>query len=234
MIEYLYKEIDDFCNEDVLEKIESNFGKIVGIKTWLGGKDENDKMVGTAILLLNCEKKIILGHHVQFDEDKIKWKSQNTTIDDDGNEYGFFLVDPYWVKPWTSDPKIKVPIKVFIENEVKTETRELTFEAFQQQRLKEFYLKEKVPYIIVEAYRNFYKLKKPGQYYKAINSTVKHYFIPEEKLKSIISTINHERNRIKREWMNILKESYAKKQINTQLAEFKLNKKADVIHLKRD
>jgi hypothetical protein len=46
---------------------------------------------------------------------------------------------------------------------------------------------------------------KSGQYYLAINSTVKHHFIPQPALLKIISQVNNERKRIKTEWMTYLR-----------------------------
>jgi len=200
-MDYLHIELSKYLNNSSIENINMNHDKIVGIKSNLNIINENKKSVGRVILLKNGSTKLFLDMIVEFNTNKIKWKC----VKFDVNNEGFYLIDPYWVKSYSPEPKINVPIKVRIDNQIVIEMRELTESQFQQNKLMEYYYINKTPHIIVAAYRNFYKLNRPGSYYLAINSTVKNYFITQDQLKRIISRINQEKNRIKNEWNKHLK-----------------------------
>jgi len=197
---YLHIELSKYLNNSSIENINMNHDKIIGIKSNLSIINENKKSVGKVILLKNNPSNLFLDMIVEFNGDKIKWKCSK--FDDDN---GFYLIDPYWVKSYSPEPKINVPIKVRVDNQIVIEMRELTERQFQQNKLMEYYYINKTPYIIIAAYQNFYKLNRPGKYYLAINSTVKNYFITQDQLKRIISRINQEKNRIKNEWNKHLK-----------------------------
>jgi hypothetical protein len=221
----LDKEVEKFCeNENIIEGIQNNFSKIIGIVSNVSELSENKKCYGTTILIIG-NKKVLLNQLVEFDIKRIKWKASKYI---DG--YGFYLVDPYWVRPYKVDLKFEVPIKIYVDDKITTEIRELNFDQFIQSRLNEFYVREKIPYICVAAYNNFYKMKRPGQYYKALNSTVRNYFVTEGQLKKIISTINHERNRIKKEWTEHMKKTYRENKVSEELKSlYKKNRSADII-----
>jgi nitrate reductase NapAB chaperone NapD len=227
MIECLNEQLEKFCeNENIIEGIYNNFSKVVGIISNLSDLSENKKSYGKTILLINTNnKKLLLNQLVEFDKKRIKWEASNYI-----NGFGFYLVDPYWVRSYKVDLKVEVPVKIFVDDKITSEMRVLNFDQFMQSRLNQFYVREKVPYICVAAYNNFYKMKRPGQYYKALNSTVRNYFINEKQLKKIISVINHERNKIKKEWMEHLRKFYNEKEISKEMKElYEKNRSADII-----
>jgi len=227
MIELLNKEFEIFCNDNVISGIEENYSKIIGVKTYHEFLNENEKFAGYIILILNSgKKKFCLNQLVQFSPERIKWRCSDIV-----NGFAFYLVDPYWVQKYKVNPKIEVPIKVFEEDKVITIMRELNYEQFKQSRLLEFYVRNKVPYAIVEAYKNFYKLKSPGKYYKAINSTVRNYFVTESQLKKVISQINHECNRIKIEWKKYIEKAIEDRNIPKVMQQLIESEKAEVISI---
>jgi len=195
---YIESELEKHCNEGEILNIHTNWSKIAGIECNPDIINENDKYVGKIILLFN-NSKLYLNMIVEFNRDKIKW--QNTKLVD-GKK--LILVDPYWVKPYAPSPKLEIPIKVYnAKNEqFVIEMMKFNYHQFQRRKLNEFLRDWK--HILVAAYDNFYYLLKNNQYYFAINSTVKHYGIPQESLTKIISIINNEKKRIKKEWNEYL------------------------------
>jgi len=230
-MDYLHDEINKYLSQDSINNINTNYSKIVGIESNLNILNENNKYVGI-ILLRENSPKLFLDMIVEFRTDKIKWRSSKF----DG-ENGFYLIDPYWVKSYSPAPKIKVPIKVRVNDQIVVVMRELNYSQFQQSRLNEYYYKNKIPYTFVAAYKNFYKMNRPNQYYKAINSTVKNYFVNQDQLIKIISEFNQEKNRIKSEWdkfmNNFVNQSQSAKMINELFKNRKFEKEsANVIKLK--
>lgn len=198
----ILSDVLNFCKQNVLDNIENEYSKIVGIESNLL-INENDKYVGRVLLLINSPK-LFLDQIIQFNKDKIKWQSSNCS----GEDHRFYLVDPYWVTSYAPKPVIRVPVKVKVKDQMVVEIRELNFDQFQQSKLNEFYYINKVPHTLVAAYQNFYKMNRPGQYYKAINSTIKNYFITQDQLTHVISRFNQEKNRIKNEWNKHLNEHF--------------------------
>lgn len=186
--------INKYCRQDMIDNILAGYPKIVGIESDLDLINENNKCVGKILLLVKAPK-LYLDEIVQFNKNKIKWKSSKYN-----DEKGFYIIDPYWVRSYAPEPKIKVPIKIRVKNQIVIEMRSLNYRQFQQSKLTEFYYTNKVPHILVAAYQNFYIMNRPGQYYKAINSTVRNYFITQDQLVHCISRFNQEKNRIKNEW----------------------------------
>jgi len=222
----LYEELTKHISRDTIENIYTNYPKIVGIVSNLDILTENKKHVGS-ILLLENSPKLFLNMIVEFRPDKIKWRSTN--IDSDGN--GFYLINPYWVKSYSPDPKIKVPIKVRQDDQLVVEIRELTFSQFKQSKIYEYYFINKIPYFYVAAYQNFYRMNRPGKYYLAINATVKNYFIGQKQLTQIISEFNNEKKRIKSEWnkfiANHIKHNESLRFINELFGKMKIEKELD-------
>ncbi|MFW9871712.1 MAG: hypothetical protein ACFFG0_01330 [Candidatus Thorarchaeota archaeon] len=199
-MEYLIKEFKKYLDLSAIENIKSDkdYKKIVGIESNLKIINENNKHVGKIILKKDAPK-LFLNMIVEFNRNNIKWRSTYNEI-----EQGLYLVNPYWVKPYSPDPKIEVPIYVKVNGHFAKEMRKMTYEQFKSCRMKEYYYKNKVPHILVEAYRNFYRMNKPGEWAKAINSTIKNYFVSQEQLQYILATFNQEKNRIKNEWNKYL------------------------------
>jgi hypothetical protein len=186
------------ADESGFVNIDTNYDKIVGIESYLGYTNENGKKVGRVLLMKNA-KGMMLNTYVQFLEDNIKWSS---SITNDG--YGFYIVKSHFAGKYKIEIKLKVDVLIRDGDKLNIEKRELTFDQFKQNRMYQYYYKNKVPHCLVSAYRNFYRLLKKNKYYYAINSTVKNYFITEEQLVKVISDFNNERNRIKKEWYKYL------------------------------
>jgi hypothetical protein len=192
-MEYL-GDLKEYCDQGTIDSIIAGYTKIVGIESNLDIINENNKYVGT-ILLINNAPRLKLNMIVEFNTDKIKWRSNKFNED-----FRFYLVDPYWIKSYAPSPKIKVPIKVLDvkSDQIVVEFVELTFKQFMKNRLFDFY--GGFQYKYVAAYDNFSRLFKNNQYYFAINSTVKHYKVSQKNLVKVLSLIDNEKKRIKTEW----------------------------------
>ena len=58
------------------------------------------------------------------------------------------------------------------------------------------------PYALIEAYENHKKMQRQhNDYYKALNSTSKHFLIEHETLKSFISEVNNRKRTYKKDWI---------------------------------
>jgi hypothetical protein len=182
-------------NISVIDNIFTNYSKVVGIKSNLNILNENKKHVGK-IILLSDAPKLYLNQIVEFNPEKIKWKSSDNNKD----ENGFYLVNRYWVKSYAPVPKIEVPVKVYDPRTKKfvIEIVNLNYYQFRKRKLLEFYRTWK--YAIIAAYDNFNYLLKSKPYYYALNSTIKIYGIEQDDLKRAISIINNHKKQIKKEW----------------------------------
>ena len=195
-----------------VECIINEFGgdKFVGLISDTSVKTDNGKCIGKVILLLNPKKKfIVLNQIVEFIPKYIKYEHNYA-----GND-NFYLISDHWVKSYAPEIKIEVPIKI-LDFETKKEItimRELTHKQFQENRLLEFY--GKYSYRFIKAYKNFTDLFRNNQRYYAINSTVRNYRIPQDKLESLIGVIGNEKRKIKTEWLIYL--SYHVQQHEAQL-----------------
>jgi len=198
-MDFIEEDVYKFCDLKVINSIENSYKKIVGIRSNLNLITENNKYVGRVLLLKNIKKMIYLDLIVEFSIDKIKWSSR--TVD---GEFGFHLVDPYWVKIYSPSPKIRVPVKVWSvkAEQIVTEMRELNYKQFLKNRLLEFYGGFQYKYIA--AYENFNYMMKNNQYFHCINSTVKNYKIPQKDLIKILSLIDNEKKKIKAEWNKLI------------------------------
>ena len=201
-MDYLYDEVTKYLSEDSVNNIYNHYTKIIGIESDLDIENENRKCVGKIILMNNAPKKFTLNLIIEFRKDKIKWKDYKN-----GTESGFYLVDPYWVKSYSPDPKIEVPINVYKPktNTIETEIIKLTYKQFQENRLLEFYMNRNWSHKWVASYENFRRLYASScQKYLAINSTVKHYKIPQPILEKILSLVDNKKKQIKSEWFRYL------------------------------
>ena len=196
----LKSEILKHVSEDVYYNIFNRYTKCIGIESLADVKNENNKRVGRVLMIhysdtipKNKRKKtLLLGMFVSFNHRKVLWWSDN-----------FYLVDPFFVKPYLPDPKIEVPVNVFNAKTLnyESEMMSLTYRQFQERRLSEFFVKKQMPYHWVHAYKNFrYMFSSTGQHYLAINSTVKHCWIMQADLEHLISVIDNHKKIIKKEW----------------------------------
>lgn len=198
----LLEETRIYCKDDTIENLYANYSKVFGIESDISVKNKTGKCVGK-IIFKNETTKLNLGVIVQFNENKIKWRS----ITLNGN-LGFYIVDQYWCKDYSPSPHIDVPVEVYDEknDQIITEIQKMTFSQFLNRRLFKFYSRFK--YQFVAAYKNFYELKsKQNPYYYCINATVRNYCVKQADLKKFISLVNNEKSRIKTEWNKLLNQS---------------------------
>ena len=223
-------DVQTYCKQSIIESIVNGYKKIVGIESDLSVRNEYNKCVGRVFLLNGNTKKLKLNKVVQFGPDKIKWKSNKYN----GN-LGFYLIDPYWVNPYRVSTKLRVPIKVLDvkSDKIITEIRELTFHQFMKSKLFDFYGGFKHKYIA--AYDNFNFLLKSNKYYYAINSTIKNYKISQEDLMKVLSLIDNEKKKIKKEWGEYLRDYVEENESVRRLEEdYSVKKKVNnVIAFKR-
>lgn len=236
--EYL-DDVFKYVSQDTLDNmINNNYVKCVGIESSLKMTNENKKKIGKILLIhysddipKNKQKKsLLLGMFVEFLEDKIDWSDPRHNM--------FHIVMPHFVKPYKQELKLLVPIQYYDKDTGKqqTEMASLTYKQFLENRLCKFYYFNDWKYKWVKAYNNFrYMFSKTGQYYLAINSTVKHHFINQAALLKIISQGNNERKRIKSEWMEYLKADAEKSrlfEIQQTIEDENINPKSNVIKIR--
>jgi hypothetical protein len=198
-------EVKHFCSNEVINSIYTNSKNKIGIISDIDILNQNGKCIGVVGLLMSKESKgLKLSNIVEFNKDKITWRS---TILSNGK--GFYLVDKYWVKKYFPDPAINVPVKIYDPKSrtISVEFQKLTYKQFRERKLFEFAYKYE--YRVVAAYNNFrHMYSKTKDYYFSLNSTIKHYHIDQDDLKKIISCFNHEIKKFKKEWTECLQESY--------------------------
>jgi len=206
--------------------------KFVGLISDVSVKTENDKCIGKIILLLNPKKKfIVLNQIVEFIPKYIRYKHSYVGNDD------FYLISDHWIKPYSPEPRIEVPIKILdVETQKEiTIMRELTYKQFRENRLLEF--TGKYSYRFIEAYNNFVKMYKNHQRYHAINATVRNYRIPQEKLVSLIGVIGNEKRKIKTEWLTYLnyhiQQNQAQLKIQNLMQRYKQTPSQKIISIKK-
>lgn len=199
MNNHIESELTKHCNKNSILNIYTNWSKIVGIETDTKIINENDKYVGKILLLFNGPVKLYLNQIVEFHRDRIKWQNSKLV---DGKK--LILIDPKWVKSYAPAPKLEVQMKIYDpkSKQYVIEIMSLNYNQFMKRKLIEFCGQFK--HIYVSAYENFNKLYRNNQYYFAINSTVKHYCVPQEELVKFISIINNEKKSIKAKWNKYL------------------------------
>lgn len=214
--EYL-DDVFKYISKDTLNNmVNNNYIKCIGIESNLKLTNENGKKIGKVLLIHYSDdvpknkrkNSLLLGMFVEFLETKIDWPDPRYKM--------FHIVMPHFVKPYKQELKLSVPIQYYNKdtNKQQTEMASLTYNQFMENRLCKFYYFNDWKYKWVKAYNNFrYMFSKTGQYYLAINSTVKHHFINQAALLKIISQVDNEKKKIKSEWMSYLKADAEKSQL---------------------
>lgn len=204
---YLQDKILKYCSQDTINNIISNNSKAVGIESNLDIINENNKNVGTILLLINSpkQKKLHLDQIVEFNADKKFWSETNVF-----ENKSFHLINPHFVKPYSPDPKLKVPVRVLDpkSGQIVTDMMELTYNQFLKNRIVEKF--EMAPHGLMLAYKNFYRLFPKNEYWFAINASVKHYRVSQDDLINIISRVNNEVKNIKNEWNTYISAHFQK------------------------
>jgi len=229
--------LNHFCKDGIIESIYDNEKcSKIGVISNINIINENDKCIGkVALIQKGIKKKLELNTYVEFNKDKITWRSPN--IHDDER---FYLVDQYWVKSYMPNPKINVPTKIYNTKTkfIEIEFSYLNFGQFMKRRF--FEETKNLPHGLIMAYENFaYMLNKTKDYYLSLNSTVKHYHITQEEFEKIRSEFNHIKKKIKKEWNEHMNQNISKdqniKHIQELYKNYKLNKISNVqIMVKND
>lgn len=227
--------LNHYCDGKIVETIYNNEKRKIGIISNLSILNENKKCIGKVVLLQDdVKKKILLDSIVEFNKDKISWRS-STIINDEG----FYLVDSYWVKNYSPTPKIDVPVKVYDPKtkSISVEMENLSFSQFMNRRLLEE--TGKYQHIVIAAYENFkYLFRKSEDYYFSLNSTIKHYHIDQTSLISIISFIDNTKKKITAEWNKYLGVSITKdqtvKMVNNLYKKSKKKQASNVVPLMKN
>jgi hypothetical protein len=216
----LKDEVLKHVSESTLNNIINRTVKCIGIRSLSKKENANKKRVGKIIMIYYSDiipkekhkKSLLLDMIVEYKNDKIKWHSSEAT-----DKSGFHLVDPYYVKPYKIEPKLNVPVSVYKRksNSIETEMVSYTYKQFQERRLDEYFIEKKWLYKGVKAYKNFRKMfASTGQYYMAINSTVKHCMISQGALEHILGMIDAKKKQIKNEWTKYMQAELSKKQFS--------------------
>lgn len=177
----LFNNFDQFviiCVEN--ETDDTCYGKILGVHY-------NDKVES-----YKRKKELILDLNVQFKKHRSKWNYNN-----------LFVVHPYYVTKHSKNLKLSVPINIFdsTSSEFKIEQMELTKAQYIKRKLKDYYIRNDIPYYKINALENFEHINaKSHDYNYAIQSTVKHCYISEQELKSFRGIVSNQKKRIYNEW----------------------------------
>jgi hypothetical protein len=229
-------DIEDYLDENGLNNLYDQFKNVVVCETNPSLKNSLGNMIGRVLLTIDSKKKSLKKEsRVEFSPERIKWRSamkDNKCI---------VVILSHWAKPYLRDIKLKVLVKVLrskVDSNGKrvyyedTEDLDLTMDQFIQRRMNEELAMYRYKY--VQAYENFnrrnFQLK---DYYRALNETSKHYMIPHEKLKTLISNINHLKKALKKEWNNYLIQHYERHVEDKMINEFFTNDsdKSNVINM---
>lgn len=207
-MKYIKTELEKYLNIESLDNIVSSYPKIMGVRCKLNlCPNDNDRFVGRLILIYNSTKNFMLNETVEFLEKKKQWissiKKDNTQL---------FLVDPFFVRKYIPNPIVPCLVEVLnpTTKEIEYTTLNLRYKQFMKRRLLE--KTGNWPYGAVKAVENFNTMLKHGKY-KAINSTVRNYFISQDELKSYIGKRATIIRDINREWQKLVAHNDATKDI---------------------
>lgn len=203
----VHNEVYNYLDENSLKNIENHQdfgGKILGIEYNPEILNEHDKHIGR-ILLLNDSPKFSIDEYVEFRKDRIKL--QPTKYNDEGN--GLCLINPYWCRKYIPNPKIDVPVEVWLpkEERVITEIRKLNYDQFIANRMMQ--KKRGWPHIYVLAVENCVKLFSKGRGF-ALNSTVRNYIVNKKLTEKYWGRHNKFKAEFNGEWNRLFKEYHAK------------------------
>jgi hypothetical protein len=193
--------------DDIIENIYDRYSDIFVIET-KENANINKSMVGIIRCIVNVRssrKYLKVGDHVIFPPSKIKHK-----LTTDKNGHFVVLITSYFVSKYTND--MKYPVVVHIQKYNRnTETGEISYHKDTEVIYFTYnqYVKRRMlndfrdrPYVLVMAYENHRELqKKHNDYYRALNSTAKHFMIEHETLKSFISEVNNKKKKYKKDWI---------------------------------
>lgn len=197
---FIKDKIEKFVDLSSLDNIISNYSKIIGVVCNLNNcPNDNNRLVGRLVLKYNTDKTLQLNEVVEFLESKIQYRS---VLKDDSQ---LFLVNPFFVRKYITNPLIECVVEVFNPklNSIEYSTMKLRYKQFMKRRLLE---KTGVwPYRLVMAIENFNNIRKHGKF-KAINSIVRNYMIRQDELESYIGKRSTIIRDINREWIKLVKE----------------------------
>lgn len=206
--------VDEFSNVFVIECVK---GLQAGIVRMVIDVAEN-------------RKYLRIGMYVSFSDKKVKWRSKPQ-----GDRF-LAVVNSRWVKAFNHDPKFPVVVPVLVSKLNEKNERvyheeliemEMTYNQYIKRRLSIDFAK--FDHIEMIAYENHKAMiKKYNDYYRALNSTSKHYRIKHDRLKTVISLINNAKKKYKKEWIEF-KTQY----LENKFLERHLDEMADQVREKR-
>jgi len=231
----------EYVSEDTLNNIYNRNSNVFGIISNPNCLNNNGKCFGKVELIISIKRKknILKNDIVEFNKDKIKWRSSNS--DDKG--CALCLVDPYWCKNYINNPKIKCPIRV-LKSKIENEQRIyysvddyilLTKDQFIKRNLLTKFAK--IQSLIIKACENFNdRYWSSKNYYKSLNETSKHYLIKHDQLKTFISTYNNAKKEFNKEWNKLLLKHYENNQNDLEtsklLEQFTTKEESKVINFR--
>lgn len=219
--------LEEYLNEDGINNLFNEFDDVAVCETNPNLKNSSGNLVGTILLLINSKKKTLKNSgRIEFSPDRIKWKSSLK------NDKCVVVLRTRWAIPYLRNIKLNVKVKVLkskIEDGERiyyedTEYMELTKDKFFKRRMYEELRMYRYKYI--QAYENFnVRNRELKDYYRALNETSKHYMIEHEKLKTLISHINHLKKELNKEWNKYLLQHYEKHIEDKMIDEFFIEEK---------
>jgi len=237
-MDYIENEMLQYLDKFSIDNnIYNNYTNIVIITSLPNILNENNKNVGRVLLIHNIKKDLKLMDLVEFNVDKSKSISSKFNK---RNEL-FYILAPKWVRVYQQDIKLSVPIKIQKSKEVNgireywfaTEmSKPLTFKQFMLRRMIETF--GDTSWRIIKGYYNHIDiLRNNNDYFRALNSTCKHYWIEHDKMREdIIPQINNKVKKFKKEWKDIELKELKRKNTSTNLNDFIKNTNKNVIQFK--
>lgn len=197
---FIKDKVEKFVSLSSLDNIVSNYSKTIGVICDLGiCPNDNNRFVGRIVIKYNTEKSLQLNEIVEFLEKKAQYQS---LIKDNSQ---LFLVDPFFVRKHIKNPMIECVVETYNPktNSIQYSTMMLRYKQFMKRRLIE--KTGSWSYRMIMAIENFNVMRKQGRY-KAINSTVKNYLVPQKQLESYIGKRSTIIRDINNEWKKLVNE----------------------------
>lgn len=197
---FIKDKIEKFVNLSALDNIISNYPKTIGVVCSLDlCPNDNNRFIGRIVLKYNTQKPLQLNERVEF----LVTKIQHKTLIKDNSQ--LFLIDPFFVRKYITNPTIECIVETYNPktNSIQYSTMMLRYKQFMKRRLLE--KTGTWPYRMVMAIENFINMRKQGRY-KAINSTVKNYLVPQHQLESYIGKRSTIIRDINNEWKTLVNE----------------------------
>lgn len=220
-------------SEDVMGNLLDQYSNVFVIECI---KDLNAGIVKMVIDVADNRKYLKVGMYVAFSDKKIKWRGKMQ-----GDRF-IAVINSRWVKAFNHDPKLPIVVPVLVSKLNNKNERVYHEELIEMEMTYNQYIKRRMSidfatydHIEMLAYENYKSMMNTFQdYYKALNSTSKHYRVKHDRLKTVISLINNAKKKYKKEWLEFKTMFLENKLLESQLdemAEAKREKSGKVINL---